>query len=32
MEKSKVYFADMRCGTNTNLLLKLQRLIKTAGL
>ena len=32
MEKSKVYFTDMRCGTNTNLLLKLQRLIKTAGI
>lgn len=32
MEKSKVYFTDMRCGTNTNLLQKLQRLIKTAGI
>lgn len=32
MEKSKVYFTDMRCGTNTNLLQKLQRLIKAAGI
>ena len=32
MEKSKVYFTDMRCGTNTNQLQKLQRLIKTAGI
>ncbi|MGI5958048.1 MAG: DUF362 domain-containing protein [Massiliimalia sp.] len=32
MEKSKVYFTDLRVGHNSNLLLKLQKLIKTAGI
>lgn len=32
MEKSKVYFTDMRVGMGSNLLLKLQKLIKTAGI
>lgn len=32
MEKSKVYFTDMRVGSGDNLLMKLQRLIKKAGI
>lgn len=32
MEKSKVYFTDMHAAMNENLLQKLQRLIKTAGI
>ncbi|MCI8388870.1 MAG: DUF362 domain-containing protein [Clostridiales bacterium] len=32
MEKSKVYFTDMRVGNGSNLLLKLQKLIRTAGI
>lgn len=32
MEKSKVYYTDMRAGFEENLLEKLQRLIKTAGI
>ncbi len=32
MEKSKVYFTDMRALPGTNLLLKLEKLIKTAGI
>lgn len=32
MEKSKVYFTDMRVGSGDNLPLKLKRLIKTAGI
>lgn len=32
MEKSKVYFTDLRVGQNTNLLLKLQKLIRKAGI
>ncbi len=32
MEKSKVYFTDMRVGSGDNLLTKLQRLIKKAGI
>ncbi|MBQ8510821.1 MAG: DUF362 domain-containing protein [Clostridia bacterium] len=32
MEKSKVYFTDMRVGMGSNLLLKLQKLIRRAGI
>lgn len=32
MEKSKVYFTDMRVGSGSNLLLKLQKLIRAAGI
>ena len=32
MEKSKVYFTSMRTKINDNLLQKLERLIKTAGI
>lgn len=32
MEKSKVYFTDMRAGADNNLLQKLERLIRTAGI
>src|SRR5574344_802625 len=32
MEKSKVYFSDMRALPGTNLIIKLQKLIKTAGI
>ncbi len=32
MEKSKVYFTNLRAGFGSNLLEKLERLIKTAGI
>ncbi|PRR79997.1 hypothetical protein CLVI_31360 [Clostridium vincentii] len=32
MEKSKVYFTNMKTAANENLLQKLRRLIKTAGI
>jgi uncharacterized Fe-S center protein len=32
MEKSKVYFTNLRCATSTNLLEKMIRLVKTAGI
>lgn len=32
MEKAKVYFTDLRAGFNNNLLQKLERLIRTAGI
>lgn len=32
MDRQKVFFTDMRCGINDNLLLKTERLVKAAGM